>query len=97
MVGRGEIHNLRHPASTGTRGHHAGQVGRRIAFDRETYARRNVVERCVRVGVALALVRPERFLPWGPGPTTPTPVTTTASSTQLLRKTHSGILRFPFL
>jgi transposase len=28
-------------------GHHAGQVDRRTAFDRETYARRNVVERCV--------------------------------------------------
>jgi transposase len=47
MVGRGEIHNLRRPAFTGTRGHHAGQVGRRTAFDRETYARRNVIERCV--------------------------------------------------
>jgi transposase len=28
-------------------GHHASRVGRRAAFDRETYARRNVVERCV--------------------------------------------------
>ena len=27
--------------------HHAGRVGRRTAFDRETYARRNVVERCL--------------------------------------------------
>ncbi len=27
--------------------HHADRVGRRTAFDRETYARRNVVERCV--------------------------------------------------
>jgi transposase len=27
--------------------HHAGRVGRRTTFDRETYARRNVVERCV--------------------------------------------------
>jgi transposase len=28
-------------------GHYAGRVGRRTTFDRETYARRNVVERCV--------------------------------------------------
>jgi transposase len=28
-------------------GHHASRVGRRAAFDCETYARRNVVERCV--------------------------------------------------
>jgi len=28
-------------------GHHVSRVGRRAAFDRETYARRNVVERCV--------------------------------------------------
>jgi transposase len=27
-------------------GHHAGQVDRPTAFDRETYARRYVVERC---------------------------------------------------
>ena len=28
-------------------GHHAPRVGRRTTFDRETYARCNVVERCV--------------------------------------------------
>ena len=42
---RGIAHVI--PRRRERKGYHAGRVGRRTAFDRETYTRRNVVERCV--------------------------------------------------
>jgi transposase len=45
LTRRGIAHVI--PRRPEREGHYAGRVGRRTIFDRETYVRRNVVERCV--------------------------------------------------